>query len=676
MLGKFGSSLSLKLIIPMVLVILLLISASTAFSYRDMSSTLNDQMKQLVSENLNTFVNSIKDNNQAYDLTKVQFSKDLIVKAKAIAQLVSSNPASLSNESLEAFAKELNVDEIDISDEKGLIEYSTAPGFIGYDFNSSDQSKPFMEALTNKSFELVQDPAPRGTDKVIFQFAGVARQDKPGIVQVGVEPRTLTSLLDNVSLKKLVENTTIGKTGYFAVTDMNGTINYHKNKKIVGKTLKDLGISVNLSKDSGELFYKYNGQAKYLKFVKYEENVIFATISQSEFLASLDAMLKKLLLIECVILALGIALVILALRLAILRRIKSIEALINKTSELDLAYDSAFEGLLRSGDAVGRMARATVSMRKQLRDIVVKIRAESENVLLNSENLASATNQSSATSEQVANAVEELAKGASDQAKEAQSAAEKLAEFSDEIGVAAQKAGTIAENTAQVNEATIAGRDSMAILKEKFAQNTESTLNVGRLVDELSEKSAAVGLILETIESIASQTNMLALNAAIEAARAGESGKGFAVVADEIRKLAEQTAHSTKEIGSILNEINSGIGDSKAKMDITQAAVLQVNKEIQHTESSLDDMNKTVERIVLNIEELINGINKVNENKDGVLASIQEISSISEETAASSEEVSASIEEESATIEEISRTADELREIAQKLSECVSVIKT
>lgn len=123
------------------------------------------------------------------------------------------------------------------------------------------------------------------------------------------------------------------------------------------------------------------------------------------------------------------------------------------------------------------------------------------------------------------------------------------------------------------NGAALDGRAQVARSSEALGRLSSSTSSLQMTVSELAQGSAVIESIVKAIDEIGDQTNLLALNAAIEAARAGEHGRGFAVVASEIRKLAETSQSSAREIGGILTGIRKGTLHAEETMRISAAEI-------------------------------------------------------------------------------------------------------
>ncbi|MFJ7889578.1 methyl-accepting chemotaxis protein [Lysinibacillus xylanilyticus] len=155
----------------------------------------------------------------------------------------------------------------------------------------------------------------------------------------------------------------------------------------------------------------------------------------------------------------------------------------------------------------------------------------------------------------------------------------------------------------------------------------------------LVERAASIDQMVEVIEKITAQTNLLALNASIEAARAGEHGKGFAVVANEVRKLAEQTVHSTQTITSIVQNIHL---DSSYAVQMMEGVLVATEKGVQVTGDTSTSFDQILEKVhtikpyimevSATIQEIANHTKKVSE--DAVM-----LTSFSDTNAASTKHV-------------------------------------
>ena len=148
----------------------------------------------------------------------------LLAKVRALQELVSADPSLVEDQArVEALAKKLAVDEIHVSDDKGVLIRSFPASFAGFDLGSKPQSRPFLAALTDPAFALVQEPMEKGADGTRFQYAGVARLDRPGVLQVGQYASRVDEARKLADVAEIVKSARIGREGRVSIIPLSDT---------------------------------------------------------------------------------------------------------------------------------------------------------------------------------------------------------------------------------------------------------------------------------------------------------------------------------------------------------------------------------------------------------------------------------------------------------------------
>ncbi|MBN2073286.1 MAG: cache domain-containing protein [Actinobacteria bacterium] len=270
------------------------------------------------------------------------------------------------------------------------------------------------------------------------------------------------------------------------------------------------------------------------------------------------------------------------------------------------------------------------------------------------------TEQLTSSSDEIASSSEEMAAGAEQQARQTGEVATAIEEMSQTILETSKNTEDLLKTVRNADSAASSGGQVLEKTIDSIKEVASSSREIARVLNELSGQSEQIGQIVSVIDDIADQTNLLALNAAIEAARAGEHGRGFAVVADEVRKLAERTLKTTKEVTSTVKAIQAGTRD---------------------TEEVVDNYSKKS-------EEAVQKANEARESFKNILTESQKVTDISQQVATAAGEQSSAAEQISKNIESVAFVAkqvtagtqqsaaacQQLNKLAKELADAVAML--
>jgi methyl-accepting chemotaxis protein len=329
-----------------------------------------------------------------------------------------------------------------------------------------------------------------------------------------------------------------------------------------------------------------------------------------------------------------------------------------------------------SKDEIGRLTAAFAVMVTNLQHIIREVGDHAIQVSASTEQLTASAEQTSRATEHIAQTIQEMAADSDKQVRNVSETSDAVTTMSVSIKEITEHTNHVVASSELASKNAISGGTTIQSAVQQIQSIHATIFKMNEVVQRLALRSNEIGEMNKVINSIAVQTNLLALNAGIEAARAGEQGKGFAVVAAEVRKLAEQSGRSSKQVEDIIEMIQEDTADAVKSMNRVTVEMTEGLEAVQFAGSSFGEISHAVGEVNESVQSVHQTLQTISTNTEQMVTAIREIVATTEETASGAQNVSAATEEQLASMEEVASSSAHLSKMAEDLNNLIKRFKT
>lgn len=552
-------------------------------------------------EKLETVKEKLESNKQEIEQLTESMGENSLAKTMAFADLIASDPDMINDKKrMNQVKEDLQVEELHVIDDKGIITHSTVDEYVGFDMGSGEQSAAFLELLDKPDEVMVQEPQQNAAAGILMQYVGVARQDAKGLVQVGIRPEILEKVLSGTAIDIVLKGIEYGDSGYiFAINMEDGKIVAHKDEKLMGKSAKEVGLNIS-GKGSGKA--KVNGTRGYYITEEYDGKLIGTFMPSGEYYKE---RLNQTLVVSISMLIIFVVLLIMINRLVDQKIVQGINRIADSMRQI---AGGNFAISVREGgnpefellsESVNKMVESIQSKMSENDGLLVKQKQDMENSLVLIENIKTVCGNLEEVSRETLENSQAIHRGTGEQEEAVEGLKKVMDNLAEELNTSANVSKQVSADTEETVHIMEEGKQQMKQLEESIQKISDTTDRIGEMIGE--------------INSIAQQTNMLSLNASIEAARAGELGKGFAVVATEVGDLAARSSQAAKETSELVTSSVAAVEDGRKIVGRTVEVFDTMAAEIEKASGSVEKVAGMVRENVSIVSDAMEGLGRISE---------------------------------------------------------------